>query len=84
MPCILYGDEQLPHSHKHIVQSIFTELLNSAKAVLSISRNGDLFHVLPLEESNGRKGMVYYTNDSGETVDTVMISNCLIPLLLRS
>lgn len=84
MPCIIYGDSQLAHSHKHIVHSIHQELANSAKNLLTISRNGQSFHVLPLMQNNMKKGMVYYTTTLEGGVDNAMISDCLIPLLLRS
>ena len=45
-----------------------------------MNRNGQFFNILPLE---GEKGLVHYTSILSEKIDNQMISQCLVPLLLR-
>lgn len=51
LPCVTIGESDAARSQKHIIQSIYTELLNSGKEIMTITRNGNTFTILPLKKN---------------------------------
>ena len=48
MPCAILGDPDVAMTQKHIIRSIYTELTNSGKDTLTVTRGDRTFTILPL------------------------------------
>lgn len=47
-PCVVIGESDLAKTQRHIIQSIFSELVGSGKEVMTVTRNGRTFTIIPL------------------------------------
>lgn len=83
LPCVTIGESDAARTQKHIIQSIYIELLNSGKEIMTITRNGKTFTILPLKKNAEVVGMIHCDSIREGGIDYNVVCECLVPLIMK-